>query len=71
MGLTPEFLRACEIVPLRASPDAIEYLTLLGAVLVAISLGGVFNTVLLETRRRVRETATRAASAYTVLASRR
>jgi len=32
-------------------------ISLLGAVLVAISLGVVFNTVLLETRQRTRETA--------------
>ena len=32
-------------------------ISVLGAVLIAISLGGVFNTVLLETRQRTRQTA--------------
>jgi putative ABC transport system permease protein len=35
----------------------LSVITFLGAVLVAVSLGGVFNTVLLETRQRTRELA--------------
>ena len=35
----------------------LSVVTFMGAVLVAISLGGVFNTVLLETRQRTREMA--------------